>query len=237
HIRNAVATYFQYVTLSHRWAKDEPLLRHIKGRVIYDMEPTDGIIKLQAFCAAAYECGYLWGWSDTCCIDKDSTVELARAIASMFSWYRRSTLTIVYLADLSRDDMLSSSAWFKRGWTLQELLAPHTVLFYTQDWSLYRDSAASNHKKDDNVLNELEDATGIAPHHLTNFKPGLDNARSRLQWASGRRTTEPEDVAYSLLGIFNVFLPIIPGESAENALGRLLAEIISQSGDISVLDW
>ncbi|KAI6104060.1 hypothetical protein EDD16DRAFT_1895318 [Pisolithus croceorrhizus] len=27
------------------------------------------------------------------------------------------------------------------------------------------------------------------------------------------------------------------GESAENALGRLLADIVSQSGDISVLDW
>ncbi|KAI6041265.1 hypothetical protein EDC04DRAFT_2506843, partial [Pisolithus marmoratus] len=59
----------------------------------------------------------------------------------------------------------------------------------------------------------------------------------RLQWASLRRTTRPEDVAYSLFGIFNLHLPVLYGESAKNALGRLLAEIISQSGDISVLDW
>ncbi|KAL4066004.1 hypothetical protein V8B97DRAFT_1069995 [Scleroderma yunnanense] len=236
-IRNTVSTYFKYVTLSHRWGRHEPLLRHIQDKLIYEMAPTAGVVKLQAFCATACNCGYLWAWSDTCCIDKDSTVELARAIASMFSWYRRSALTIVYLSDVSRWGKLSSSAWFTRGWTLQELLAPCKVLFYTQDWSLYTNCPSSNHKEDDIVLNELERVTGIASRYLTGFKPGLDNARSRLQWASGRRTTEPEDIAYSLFGIFNVFLPIIPGESAEKALGRLLTEIISQSGDISVLDW
>ncbi|KAI6099517.1 hypothetical protein EV401DRAFT_2033796 [Pisolithus croceorrhizus] len=65
----------------------------------------------------------------------------------------------------------------------------------------------------------------------------MDDARSRLQWASLRCTTRPEDIAYSLFGIFNIHLPVLYGESAENALGRLLAEIISQSGNISVLDW
>ncbi|KAL4077778.1 hypothetical protein J3A83DRAFT_4124227 [Scleroderma citrinum] len=155
----------------------------------------------------------------------------------MFSWYRRSALTIVYLSDVSRDGTLSNSAWFTRGWTLQELLAPHNILFYTDGWSLYQDSPSLNHKEDSVVLTELERATGIALHHLTDFHPGLGNARSRLQWASGRSTTVPEDIAYSLFGIFNVFLPIIPGEPVENALGRLLAEIISRSGDISVLDW
>ncbi|KAI6007991.1 hypothetical protein EDC04DRAFT_2779581, partial [Pisolithus marmoratus] len=84
-------------------------------------------------------------------------------------------------------------------------------------------------------------ATGIESRFLTNFSPGMDDARSRLQWASSRRTTRPEDIAYSLFGItfriFDIHLPVLYGEPAENALGRLLAEIISQSGDISVLDW
>ena len=124
-----------------------------------------------------------------------------------------------------------------RGWALQELLAPRTALFYVRDWSLYRECSSSNHKKDAILLRELEDSTGIAQQYLTNFDPGIENARSRLQWASERHTTEPEDIIYSLFGISNVYLPIILGESAEHALGRLLAEIVTQSGDISVLSW
>lgn len=127
YIRDTISRYFQYVTLSHRWGIDEPLLRHIRGRAIYDMEPTDGLMKLQWFCVTAYGHGYLWTWSDTCCIDKDSTVELAKSIASMFSWYRRSALTIVHLFDVSGDDVLSSSAWLKRGWTLQS--CSHHVMY------------------------------------------------------------------------------------------------------------
>ncbi|KAL4063979.1 hypothetical protein V8B97DRAFT_1434312 [Scleroderma yunnanense] len=235
-IRKTVSTYFNYATLSHRWGSDEPLLHHIQGQVIYKMNPTEGLLKLHSFCIIACSHGYLWAWSDTCCIDKSSTVELARAIASMFLWYWRSALTIVYLADIPGGGILSKSAWFTRGWTLQELLAPRNILFYTKDWSLYKDRS-SNHKEDDIVLNELECATSITRSFLTDFNPGLDNARLRLQWASRRHTTQPEDIAYSLFGIFKVFLPIIPSEPAENALKRLLVEIMSKSGDVSVLSW
>ncbi|KIK11586.1 hypothetical protein PISMIDRAFT_58083, partial [Pisolithus microcarpus 441] len=73
-------------------------------------------------------------WSDTCCIDKDSSAERQEAIGSMFSWYHRSSLTIAYLSDVSDTASLASSAWFKRVWTLQELLAPPTLVFYMQDW-------------------------------------------------------------------------------------------------------
>ena len=206
-IRDTVSAYYRFVTLSHRWGKDEPLLRQIQGRPVYEMDHTDGLVKLLVFCATACSHGYLWAWSDTCCIDKDSTVELAKSIASMFSWYRQSALTIVHLSDIARGDNMSKSVWFTRGWTLQELLAPRKVLFYTQDWTLYKNLVSSNHKEEDVVLTKLEDATGIARRYLTGFRPGLDDARSRLQWASGRRTTKPEDMAYSLFGIFNIFLP------------------------------
>ena len=236
-IPETVSEYYKFVTLSHRWSKDEPLLRQIQGQSIYEMDPTDGLVKLLAFCVTARSHGYSWAWSDTCCIDKDSTMELAKSIASMYSWYRRSALTIVHLSDIAQGDNMSKSVWFTRGWTLQELLAPRKVLFYRQDWTLYKDLVSSNHKEEDVVLTELEDATGIARRHLTDFCPGLDDARSRLQWASGRRTTQPEDMAYSLFGVLNIIFPVIPAETAENALGRLLTEIISQSGDISVLDW
>ncbi|KIK12244.1 hypothetical protein PISMIDRAFT_689642, partial [Pisolithus microcarpus 441] len=196
-----------------------------------------GLGKLQGFCAVACEWGYSWAWSDTCCIDKHSSAEVQETIGSMFAWYRQSALTIVYLSDVPDTGSIGSSEWFRRGWTLQELLAPRTVLFYTRNWSLYKNLTSANHKKDATVLAELARATGIEPQFLYDFSPGKDNPRSRLQWASSRLTTRPEDIAYSLFGIFNVHLPVLYGESAEHALGRLLTEIVSQSGDISVLDW
>ncbi|KAI6025516.1 hypothetical protein EDC04DRAFT_2535160, partial [Pisolithus marmoratus] len=238
-IREVVSNFFQYVMLSHRWGSSEPLLRDVEGTNVYDMSGgTDGLAKLQEFCVHAVSRGFLWAWSDTCCIDKDSSAELQEAIGSMFSWYRRSSLTLVYLSDVPDGYPLADSVWFKRGWTLQELLASPTILFYTQEWSLCMNCSVANHKTDPTALAELQKATGIGEWHLTNFCPGMDEARSRLQWASGRRrTTRPEDVAYSLFGIFKLHLPVLCGESAESALGRLLGEIISRSGDISVLDW
>ncbi|KAI6019265.1 hypothetical protein BKA83DRAFT_4303554 [Pisolithus microcarpus] len=236
-IRTTVSRYFRFVTLSHRWGKGEPLLRDIEGRRIYGMPVMGGFRKLQMFCTIAFELDYLWAWSDTCCIDKDSSAELQEAIGLMFTWYRRSALTIVHLSDVPETGSFEGSEWFRRGWTLQELLAPCNILFYTQNWSLYKNLTSSNHKADASVQRELERVTGINSRFLTNFSPGTDDARSRLQWASSRHTTRPEDVAYSLFGIFNLHLPVLYGEPAESALGRLLAEITSQSRDISILDW
>ncbi|KIO09299.1 hypothetical protein M404DRAFT_132195, partial [Pisolithus tinctorius Marx 270] len=237
-IHTNVPKHFQYATLSHRWDEEvEPSLRDIEGHPIYGMSAKGGFGKLQAFCRVALEWGYLWAWSDTCCIDKHSSAEVQETIGSMFAWYQQSALTIIYLADVSDTGSFECSEWFKRGWTLQELLAPESILFYTKNWSLYKNLASSNHKTDVAVLEELEVATGIESRFLSKFSPGMDHARSRLQWASLRRTTRPEDIGYSLFGIFNLHLPVLYGESAEKALGRLLGEIISQSGDVSVLDW
>ncbi|KAI6154989.1 heterokaryon incompatibility protein-domain-containing protein [Pisolithus tinctorius] len=236
-VHMAILKYFQYVMLSHCWGEDEPSLCDIGGHRIYDMSTREGFKKLQAFCLVAFERDFLWAWSDTCCIDKDSSAELQEAIGSMFVWYRRSSLTIVYLSDVPDTGLFESSEWFRCGWTLQELLAPQTILFYTQSWSLYKNLTSSNHKTDKVVLEELERASAIESRFLTDFSPGMDDAHSRLQWASLRHTMRPEDMAYSLFGIFNLHLPILYGESAEKVLGRLLGEIISQFGDVSVLDW
>ncbi|KAI6152720.1 hypothetical protein EDD17DRAFT_1132097 [Pisolithus thermaeus] len=208
-IGTEVPRHFQYVTLSHRWGAGEPSLRDIEGQKIYSMPTTGGLGKLQGFCAVTFELGYLWAWSDTCCIDKHSSAEVQETIGSMFTWYRQSALTIVYLSDVPDTGSIGISEWFTRGWTLQELLAPRTILFYTQNWSPYKKLASTNHKKDVVVLEELERVTRIEPRFLTNFSPGMDDARSRLQWASSRSTTRPEDIVYSLFGIFNVHLPVL----------------------------
>ncbi|KAG1723258.1 uncharacterized protein EDB91DRAFT_1173217 [Suillus paluster] len=86
-------------------------------------------------------------------------------------------------------------------------------------------------------MRELGNATGIDAGALVDFQPGMTGAREKLQWASKRVTTRQEDIAYSLFGIFGVQLPIFYGEKKQKALGRLLQEIVAQSGDITALNW
>ncbi|KAG2344136.1 hypothetical protein BDR05DRAFT_839461, partial [Suillus weaverae] len=199
-----------------------------------------GIKKLQSFCRTARGAGYRWAWSDTCCIDKSNNVELQESVNSMFVWYHNSALTIIYLSDVppsSKCGALAKSAWNTRGWTVQEFLAPSVILFYQKDWTLYLDDPTPNHKDSIAIMQELEYATGIDRRAVVAFRPGMRDAREKLQWASTRITTLQEDIAYSLSGVFGVRLRVDYGEKKQNALGRLLQEIIAQSGDITALDW
>ncbi|KAG1817349.1 hypothetical protein EV424DRAFT_1556809 [Suillus variegatus] len=175
--------------------------------------------KLQSFCEVARDAGYCWAWMDTCCIDKRSNTEVQESVNSTFVWYHHSALTIVYLCDVSPSSQLGAlarSVWNERGWTFQEFVAPEVVIFYRKDWSLYLDDRSPNHKESPAIMKELKDATGIDARTLVTFRP---------------------DVAYALFGIFGISLPVIYGEKKQNALGRLLQEIVARSGDITVLDW
>ncbi|KAG1726964.1 uncharacterized protein EDB91DRAFT_899290 [Suillus paluster] len=217
-IVEAVVTYFRWAMLSHRWEVTEPLLYDIQDKVVYKLKSGGGlsIAKLQSFCKTARDVGYHWAWVDTCCIDQKNSVELP---------------------PLSKSGALAKSAWNSRGWTVPEFLAPKVIRFYQQDWSLYLDDHTPNHKESIKIMDELEDATGIGARAIVAFQPGMRDAREKLQWASTRVTTVPEDTAYSLFGIFGIQIPILYGENKQNALGRLLQEIIAQSGDITALDW
>jgi hypothetical protein len=239
-ITGAVAKYFSWVMLSHRWKNKEPRLHDIQDKDLYTLDPVGAMVKLQKFCVVARDAGYRWAWSDTCCIDQKNNVELQESINSMFIWYRHSALTIIYLSDVrasSGRGALARSTWNTRGWTVQEFLAPNIVLFYQADWTLYLGDRSPNHKESFAIMQELESATGINTQALVAFRPGMRNARQKLRWASSRVTTLQEDIAYSLFGIFGVYLPVIYGEKKQNALGRLLQEIIAHSGDITALDW
>ncbi|KAG1738890.1 uncharacterized protein EDB91DRAFT_1249063 [Suillus paluster] len=239
-INEVVAKYFRCVLLSHRWEETELLLHNIQDKVVYELNPVGGIVKLQSFCRTARDAGYFWAWMDTCCIDKNNNTEVQESINSMFIWYRHSALTIVYLSDvppLSMSGALARSAWNKRGWTFQEFVAPQVVLFYTKDWTLYLDDHSPNHKESTAIMEELEGATGMDRQALVAFRPGMSGVREKLRRASSRRTTLQEDIAYSLFGIFGVQLPVIYGEKKQNALGRLLQDIVARSGDITALDW
>ncbi|KAG0697036.1 hypothetical protein DFH29DRAFT_1071813 [Suillus ampliporus] len=239
-IKEVVAIYFRSVLLSHRWEETELLLHDIQDKVVYKLNALGGIPKLQSFCKLVRDAGYHWAWMDTCCIDKNNNAELQESINSMFIWYRHSALTIVYLGDVppsSQSGALAESEWIRRGWTFQEFVAPKVVLFYQKDWSLYLDDRSPNHKESRVIMGELEGATGINQRALSTFRPGMSGVRERLRWASMRVTTLQEDIAYSLFGIFGVHLPVIYGEKKQNAVGRLLQEIVARSGDITALDW
>ncbi|KAG1743006.1 hypothetical protein EDB19DRAFT_1850017 [Suillus lakei] len=237
-IAGAVVKYFSWVMLLHRWKSKEPRLPDIQDKDLYSLDPIGTMVKLQKFCGVARDAGYRWAWSDTCCIDQNNNVELQESINSMFVWYRHSAITIVYLSDVltsSKFGALARSTWNTRGWTIQEFLAPNIVLFYQADWTLYLDDRSPNHKESFTIMRELEGTTGINARALVAFCPGMRDTREKLRWASNRVTTLQEDIAYSLFGIFSVYLPVIYGEKKQNALGRLLQEIIAHSGDIMPL--
>ncbi|KAG2137140.1 uncharacterized protein EDB93DRAFT_1330725 [Suillus bovinus] len=215
---NEVVEHFRWVMLSHRWEGAEPLLHDIRDKVVYDLNPLGGMTKLQSF------------------FDQTNNVEVQLSVNSMFIWYRHSALTIVYLSDVPPSSM-AGSAWNTRGWTVQEFLAPNIVLFYQKDWTPYLDDRSSNHKNSVAIMQEMGNATGIDARTLVAFRPGMRHAREKLQWVSARVTTWQEDIAYSLFGIFGINLPVIYGERRQRALGRLLQEVVAQSGDISALDW
>lgn len=119
--------------------------------------------------------------------------------------------------------------WFSRGWTLQELLAPNVVEFYDWQWVL-RGDKTSLHK-------EIALVTGIDDSVLLNrhLLPTMPVAK-RMSWAAHRQTSRQEDMAYCLLGIFDVHMSLIYGEGG-NAFTRLQERIIESSNDLSVFAW
>ncbi|GAB1309854.1 Heterokaryon incompatibility domain-containing protein [Madurella fahalii] len=205
----------------------------------HPLERKAGYSKITYACSQAAKDGYRYVWIDTCCIDKRSSAEVSEAINSMWSWYQRAAVCYAYLEDVHFDDYtqgyrtwkddFSNSRWFTRGWTLQELLAPRKVVFYAKGWRILGTKSS--------LVKTVEKITGI--DELTLLEPRLVHGASvarRMSWAAKRTTTRTEDVAYSLLGIFNINMPIIYGES-ENAFLRLQEEIIKRSDDQSIFAW
>lgn len=151
----------------------------------------------------------------------------------MFRWYKESKICYAYLSDVSSgsdeedhfgaDSEFRKSLWFTRGWTLQELLAPHTMIFLDKDWNKIGEKWS---------LSELiSDITGILPNHLEDVYTA--SVTQKMCWASRRRTTRLEDEAYCLMGIFQVHMPPLYGEGT-NAFKRLQLEILKISDDESI---
>jgi hypothetical protein len=212
-----------YAILSHTWGKDEVLFKDVtKGRYNNDSN------KIEGCCREALGSGLDYVWIDTCCIDKRSSAELSEAINSMFDWYEKSAACYAYLADVH--DILDlyvpestlafrESKWWTRGWTLQELLAPRRVKFYNASWTPLGEKILpppdfwSTRRRPigemDGLISEI---TGIGIKYLTGENKSCDaSIAEKMSWAALRQTTREEDIAYSLLGIFNVNMPLLYG--------------------------
>ena len=239
-IKREVRQYFRYVMLSHKWEENEPLFQDVIHIAVYDLDKSPTHDKLQTFCKIVRDAGFDWAWSDTCCINKSDHFVLQEALVAMFKWYQGSAMMIVFLRGVcspSQRGALVRSIWNTRAWTLQEYVAAKVIHFYTEDWTLYLDLELPNHKESPEVISEMEQATGVSAQQLMALCPGLASVREKLCLASTRQTTLVEDAAYSLLGIFSVTgIPAIYGEG-EGSLGRLLAHVLTGSGDVSILAW
>lgn len=175
-------------------------------------------------------------WLDSCCIDKASSAELSEAINSMYEWYEISAVCFVHLADVDVNDdpsgpnsQFRKSRWHRRGWTLQELIAPRYVLFFSKDWQLIGTKVS--------LAPVLHEITGIDTLVLLHQIPvDVVSVAQRMQWASARETTRVEDEAYSLMGIFNVHMATIYGEG-RHAFIRLQEEILKHTNDQSIFAW
>ncbi|KAI0137915.1 HET-domain-containing protein [Hypoxylon sp. NC0597] len=208
----------EYAILSHTWGEGEVTYEDWDKLSRLKVRKKKGFKKIKYCCKQAAKDGLKWVWVDTCCIDKKSSAELTEAINSMFLWYKNATVCYVYLADVPNDlKNFAKSRWFTRGWTLQELLAPSEVVFYSDDW--HRIGTKSE------LSSSISKITGIQETYLNGTDMQCASVGQRMSWAARRQTSREEDIAYCLLGIFDVNMSLIYGEG-HKAFQRLQEEIM-----------
>jgi hypothetical protein len=181
-----------YAILSHVWSKNEDTFQHIKGLVCMQFKERWSHVspKVAKCCKYAKGLGFEWVWIDTCCIDKSSSAELSEAINSMYKWYAEAKLCIVFLEDVpnsqdpkEQDSHFRQSKWFRRGWTLQELVAPWHVVFVDKGWRSFGTKAG--------LASTVEDITGIDVAVLCHQRSPMEfSIARRMSWAADRKPLE-----------------------------------------------
>ncbi|RTE73493.1 hypothetical protein BHE90_012067 [Fusarium euwallaceae] len=217
-----------YAILSHTWEAEEVTFQDMESGKATSKK---GWAKVKNSCSMARKNGFDYVWLDTCCIDKTSSAELSEAINSMYRWYQEAAVCYAFLADVSDLSEISSSKWFTRGWTLQELIAPSSMIFFSRAWKKL------GTKANPTLVRVISERTRI-PRAILLGNQDLEAASiaQRMSWAADRRTTRREDLAYCLMGIFNINMPLLYGEG-EKAFIRLQEEIMRVSDDHSLFAW
>lgn len=228
-----------YAILSHTWIEGEEVSYHdMQHGVESPARKKAGWGKINSSCQAAQAEGISYVWIDTCCIDKSNSSEVSEAINSMFSWYAGATICYAYLSDVtatssaeSFDEQFRQSRWFRRGWTLQELLAPGCVRFYSSTWCSLGDR--------NDLAPLIQDATSIPTKVLVDQTSDFRHCSvaQKMSWASRRNTTREEDLAYCLLGLFSVNMSPVYGEGGAEAFRRLQEEIMKACDDQTMFCW
>lgn len=231
-----------YAILSHTWAEEEVTFSDMRSKWnAKGAKHKKGFAKIRQTCVQACRDFFAYAWIDTCCIDKSSSAELQEAINSMYRWYEQAKVCYVYLPDFSsakvafpshlheETHMLRGCKWFTRGWTLQELIAPREVRFYGANWTCIGTKAT--------LAGALAYVTGVDFGVLTHSRELSSlSIATRMSWAADRHTSRVEDRAYSLLGIFNVSMPMLYGEGTR-AFVRLQEELMKYTSDHSIFAW
>jgi hypothetical protein len=225
-----------YVILSHRWSAEEIVFSDFTfGDIMLPEHPARtkaGFRKVVGACSLAAQDQYEWIWIDSCCIDKSSSAILQESINSMWNYYSNANICYVYMADVPDEvagwtTHFSESEWFNRGWTLQELIAPTLVEFYAENWSAIGTKLQR--------CDEIARKTYINPEVLRiPSLIDLESTANRMSWAAHRQVTRGEDQAYSLLGLFQVNMPMLYGEGRAKAFGRLQEAIYNTTRDDSL---
>jgi hypothetical protein len=220
-----------YAILSHTWGEEEVIYQELVGGL---GKEKFGYAKL-GFCgerAAADSIRYFW--VDTCCINKQDSAELDTAINSMFRWYQRAAKCYVYLPDVSVSEEVvdaeatrttwieafRKSRWFTRGWTLQELVAPATLEFFSKERKRLGDKSS--------LEKDIHEVTRLPVEVLRGQSFAERSVDERMTWSDNRTTYMEEDIVYCLLGIFGVKLVLNYGEGAREAAERLREKIDEQ---------
>ncbi|KAM3420458.1 hypothetical protein BST61_g3728 [Cercospora zeina] len=228
-----------YAVISHRWASDEISCQIFQDTAVEDRVGS-GWAKIIEGCRMARSRKIRWLWIDTCCIDKRSSAELTESVNAMFKYYQQSRQCFVFLPDVHAvpadsaelEAQLSKSVWFTRGWTLQELLASPIATFYNSNFRLIGLKA-----RDSPFCAIISRITGVGLEYLHDpYLVEQASVAERMRWASLRQTTRVEDVAYCLLGLFGVNMPLLYGEETK-AFMRLQMEIIRKTEDESIYAW
>jgi hypothetical protein len=235
-IQAATHNTLSYAILSHTWTNEEVTYHDLLNST---GKSKSGYNKIKFCGEQAAKDGLQHFWVDTCCIDKSNSAELSTAIISMFRWYQRAEKCYVYLVDVSTpsndiyvqgkqstwEAAFRDSRWFTRGWTLQELIAPAEVEFFSKEGKRLGDK-----KSLEKIIHEI---TKIPAQALRGDPFSDFSIAERKGWAAQRQTTEEEDLVYCLIGLCEVSMSPLYGEGKEAALKRLEMTIKEFSKDVS----